>query len=185
MDRQRGLRYPRARIATLACPLALESKIKLMRAKLQASPKNRYSECGGHRLSKACTMLARPVLVMALVIALCGCDLGKKGDPGPAGPEGPKGEAGAPGLPGPPGPPGPPGSQGEQGPASPTIRVVRTDCLNNATCSVACGGHEILVTAYCGPSRTPPSYPSERKASCGINSDAANSPLVAICAGMP
>ena len=130
-------------------------------------------------------MLARYSLAVALLVVLCGCDVGKKGDPGAVGAGGPKGEAGVPGLPGPPGPAGPAGPQGERGPPSPTVRVVRMNCLNNATCSVSCGGDEILVTAYCGPSRTAPSYPSERKASCGINSDTANSPLVAICAASP
>ncbi len=39
------------------------------------------------------------------------------------------------------------------------------------------------IGAYCGPSRIAPTYTSERQASCGINPEAANSPLVAVCAG--
>jgi collagen triple helix repeat protein len=130
-------------------------------------------------------MLARRLLALALLIVLCGCDMGKKGDPGAPGSSGPKGDPGTAGLTGPVGPAGPPGPQGERGQPSPTIRVVRTSCLNNATCAVACRGDEILILAYCGPSRAAPSYPSGRQASCGINADAANSPLVAICSAAP
>jgi hypothetical protein len=108
-------------------------------------------------------MLARRLLALALLIVLCGCDMGKKGDPGAPGSSGPKGDPGTAGLTGPVGPAGPPGPQGERGQPSPTIRVVRTSCLNNATCAVACRGDEILILAYCGPSRAAPSYPSERQ----------------------
>jgi hypothetical protein len=118
-------------------------------------------------------------------VALCGCDSGKKGDAGAPGAAGPKGEQGDQGAPGPVGPAGPPGPQGEQGPPSPTMRVVHVNCLHNGTCTANCRGDEILVTAYCGPSRTAPTYTSERQASCGLNPDAANTPLVVICAGAP
>lgn len=130
-------------------------------------------------------MLTRRLLVLALLVLLCGCFEGKKGDQGPPGPEGAKGEPGQTGIIGPVGPAGPPGPQGDQGPPSPTLRVVRVNCLHNATCAAGCRGDEVLVTAYCGPSRTAPTYSSERQVSCGINADAANNPLVVICAGAP
>jgi Collagen triple helix repeat (20 copies) len=116
-------------------------------------------------------------------VAVTSCDGGTKGDAGPPGLTGQKGEPGERGGTGPVGPPGPPGPQGEQGPPSPTVRVVRMNCLHNGTCAAGCRGDEILVIAYCGPSRIAPTYTSERQASCGINPEAANSPLVAVCAG--
>jgi hypothetical protein len=130
-------------------------------------------------------MGARCLILLALVVGLCGCDSGKKGDAGPPGSPGPRGEQGPQGIQGQVGPTGPPGPQGEQGPPSPTIRVVRTNCLTNATCTFACRGNEVLVIAYCGPTRADPTYLNERNASCGINSAASNSPLVAICAAAP
>jgi hypothetical protein len=130
-------------------------------------------------------MLMRRLLVLALLVALSGCFEGNKGDPGPAGPAGAKGDPGQPGNAGPVGPAGPPGPQGEQGPPSPTLRIVRMNCLQNAACTAGCRGDEVLVTAYCGPSRAAPTYNSERQAICGINADAANTPLVIICAGTP
>jgi hypothetical protein len=130
-------------------------------------------------------MFARCLMGAALLLLLCSCDSGEKGDPGAAGPAGAKGEQGAQGIQGPVGPTGPPGPQGERGPPSPTIRVVRTECLSNATCTAGCRGDEILVIAYCGPSRSVPTYPSERQASCGLNSEHANSPVVAVCAEAP
>lgn len=130
-------------------------------------------------------MFGQRLIALALLIILCGCDWGKKGDPGSAGPEGPKGETGAQGIQGPVGPAGPPGPQGEQGPPSPTIRVVRINCLTNATCTFGCRGDEVLVNAYCGPSRAAPTYLNERQVSCGINSALANSPLIAICTAAP
>jgi Collagen triple helix repeat (20 copies) len=130
-------------------------------------------------------MFARRLITVLLLFALSACDWGKKGDPGAPGTEGPKGETGAQGPPGPIGAAGPVGPRGEQGPPSPTIRVVRLDCLTNATCTSGCRGDEVLVTAYCGSSRTAPTYPNEREASCGINPILANSPLIVICAGVP
>jgi collagen triple helix repeat protein len=134
-------------------------------------------------------MLTRLVALIPLgfmlLVVLCACDSGKKGDPGTPGLPGPKGEQGAPGATGPVGPAGAPGPQGELGPPSPTVRVVRMNCLHNGTCAASCRGDEILVAAYCGPSRTAPTYTSERQASCGLNADAANTPLVVICAGAP
>lgn len=130
-------------------------------------------------------MLTRRLLVLALFVVLSGCFEGEKGDRGATGPAGPRGDPGQRGAAGPVGPAGPPGPQGEQGPPSPTLRVVRVNCKNNATCTGGCRGDEVLVSAYCGPSRTDPTYIGERQASCGINVLAANTPLVAICAGLP
>jgi len=120
----------------------------------------------------------------ALLLALAGCGQGPKGDPGPPGPAGPKGDPGMSGGTGPVGPPGPPGPQGPQGAPSPTIRVIRSDCLA-VYCSVMCRGDEVLVSAYCGPSRNPATFLGERQASCGVDATAANKPLVAICAAAP
>lgn len=130
-------------------------------------------------------MFARHLLAFGVLVALCGCDWGEKGDPGAPGVAGAKGDPGSQGIEGPVGPAGPPGPRGERGPPSPTIRVVRVDCLSNATCTIGCRGDEILVIAYCGPSRAASSYVSERQASCGIDSDRANSPATAICAAAP
>jgi hypothetical protein len=131
-------------------------------------------------------MRAEHLLTLVLLMGVAGCDWeGQKGDPGTPGPAGPRGETGAPGIQGPIGPAGPSGPQGEPGPPSPTMRVVRMNCLHNGICTGGCRGDEILVTAYCGPSRTAPTYTSERQASCGINVDAASTPLIAFCAGAP
>jgi hypothetical protein len=130
-------------------------------------------------------MLTRRLLLLALLVVLSGCFEGKKGDQGATGPAGARGDPGQRGVTGPAGPAGPPGPQGEQGPPSPTLRVVRVNCKHNGACTGGCGGDEVLVTAYCGPSRTAPTYTSERQATCRINALAANTPLVAICAGAP
>jgi len=124
-------------------------------------------------------------LVVALVVAgLAGCSKGPKGDPGPVGPPGPAGEPGPQGPPGPVGPQGPPGPQGEQGPPSPTVRVIRNNCLSG-DCTASCRGNEVLVSAYCGPSRNQPTFLGERQVSCGIEANAANAPLVAFCVMAP
>jgi hypothetical protein len=120
------------------------------------------------------------VVIAALALALAGCGQGPKGDSGPAGPPGPKGEPGPAGPPGPVGLPGPPGPQGEQGPPSPTVRVIRSNCLAGE-CSATCRGNEILATAYCGPARNPATFIGERQASCGVEVNSANVPLVAVC----
>jgi Collagen triple helix repeat (20 copies) len=122
------------------------------------------------------------VLVGLLLVGLAGCGQGQKGDPGLPGPAGPKGDAGAAGPPGPIGPPGPPGPQGVQGPPSPTMRIIRRDCLSSGDCAVSCRGDEVLVSAYCGPSRRQPTFVGERQASCGVEATTANAPLVAVCA---
>jgi hypothetical protein len=126
----------------------------------------------------------RLILAGLLMVALAGCSKGPKGDPGAAGPPGPQGEPGAAGPPGPVGPPGPPGPQGESGPPSPTLRVIRNNCLG-AACTAACRGNEVLVSAYCGPSRSRPTFLDERQVSCGIEANKANAPLVAFCAQAP
>jgi hypothetical protein len=126
----------------------------------------------------------RLILACLLLAGLAGCGQGPKGDPGPAGSPGPKGETGAPGPTGPVGPPGPPGPRGEQGPPSPTVRVVRKDCLVGG-CTASCRGDEVLVSAYCGPERNPPTFIGERQVSCGVESNAANAPLVAVCVASP
>jgi hypothetical protein len=130
---------------------------------------------------------ARSLLVLAmLAISLClsGCgedSKGPKGDPGPPGPPGPMGEAGQQGPAGPQGPPGPPGPPGSRGLASQT-RVVRVDCVLQS-CQVKCDTNEVLVNAYCGPSRKAATFLSEISASCGLTPSASDSPIVAICVG--
>ena len=122
---------------------------------------------------------ARFIVAAALIALLAGCGQGPKGDAGPPGPQGPKGDTGAAGPTGPVGPPGPPG------PPSPTVRVVRKDCLSGGGCSASCRGDEILVSAYCGPARNPATLVGERGVSCGVEANAANVPLVAICVAAP
>jgi hypothetical protein len=64
------------------------------------------------------------------------------------------------------GPAGPKGPQGDAGPPSPAsgIRIVHSNC-DETTCLVQCGENEMLLTAYCGPIETPPSFqPSEPQA---------------------
>jgi hypothetical protein len=129
--------------------------------------------------------IARLIVAAALIALLAGCRQGPKGDAGAPGPQGPKGDTGAAGPTGPVGPTGPPGPQGEQGPPSPTIRVVRKDCLTGGGCSATCRGDEILVSAYCGPARNPATFVGERGVSCGVEANAANVPLVAICVAAP
>lgn len=128
---------------------------------------------------------ARLIVAAGLIALLAGCGQGPKGNSGPPGPQGPKGETGAAGPTGPVGPPGPPGPQGEQGPPSPTVRVIRKDCLTGGGCSASCRGDETLVSAYCGPSRNPATFVGERDVTCGVKSNAANVPLVAICVASP
>ena len=120
------------------------------------------------------------VLALSLFAGLAACGKGPQGDAGPAGPQGPKGD---PGLAGPPGPPGPQGESGQPGPLSPSIRVIRSDCASG--CSVECQDNEVLITAYCGPTRNQAQFLSERGASCGPGPSASNTPLVAVCIGSP
>jgi Collagen triple helix repeat (20 copies) len=126
----------------------------------------------------ACTT----VVLMGLTCGLAACGKGPQGDTGPAGP---KGDVGAPGPVGPAGPAGPPGPQGAAGPAGPagapgaSVRVVRSDCTSG--CTVQCKENEVLVTAYCGPTRNAAQFLGERGASCGPDTSPANTPLVAVC----
>ena len=82
------------------------------------------------------------------------------------------------------GPPGPKGPPGDAGPPSTTsgIRIVRSNC-DETTCRVQCGDNEMLLTAYCGPSRNTAIIPTERAATCR-SPVPANNPLVAVCAQM-
>jgi deoxycytidylate deaminase len=65
------------------------------------------------------------------------------------------------------------------------MRVVRANCLSGGECAVTCRGDEILATAYCGPTRNQPNFIGERQASCGVEANTANAPLVAICVQAP
>lgn len=117
-------------------------------------------------------------ILVCVLIASCGKpEPGPKGDQGPAGPPGPPGQ---PGASGPPGPTGPQGAQGPAGPAS-SIRIVQRNCAGS-TCIAECNANEVLVSAYCGPTRGAANFLTERSASCGIIANPANSPLVAVCA---
>jgi Collagen triple helix repeat (20 copies) len=120
------------------------------------------------------------LLALALAAALAGCGKGPKGDPGPRGPPGPQGVPGPPGPQGPPGPAGPMGPRGEQGPPSPSIRVIRKECLAG-NCNVSCRADEVLVNAYCGPTRGAATFLGERAVSCGVEARPGESPLVAVC----
>jgi hypothetical protein len=122
-------------------------------------------------------------LLVAASVSLAGCGKGPQGDTGPAGPQGPKGDAGPAGPLGPPGPAGPQGPQGAQGAPSPSVRVVKSDCVSG--CTVQCQDSEILVTAYCGPTRNQAQFLGERGASCGPVASPSNAPLVAVCVGSP
>jgi hypothetical protein len=58
------------------------------------------------------------------------------------------------------------------------------DCLVGG-CSATCRGDEVLVSAYCGPARNAATFLGEREVSCGVEANAANGPLVAICVASP
>ncbi len=120
-------------------------------------------------------------LLAGVSISVAGCGKGPQGDAGPAGPQGPKGDAGPVGPAGPPGPQGTAGPAGPAGLPSPSVRVVKSDCLSG--CTVQCRDNEVLVNAYCGPTRNPAQFLGERGASCGPDSSPANAPLVAVCVG--
>jgi hypothetical protein len=124
------------------------------------------------------------VVAVALLAGLAACGKGQQGDAGAAGPQGPKGDAGPVGPIGPPGPAGPAGPQGQQGAPSPSVRVIRNDCISSA-CTVECHENEVLVTAYCGPTRNPAQFLAERSASCGPAASPSNAPLVAVCIASP
>ena len=120
---------------------------------------------------------AHLLLVFALLSGLAGCGKGPQGDTGPAGPKGDVGPAGPAGPKGEAGPAGPAGPKGDMGPAGPSgVRIARSDCASGS-CTVECRENEVLVTAYCGSSRTPALFSKERSASCGPP----DTPLVAVC----
>jgi len=58
------------------------------------------------------------------------------------------------------------------------------DCLSDG-CAAPCRGDEILVSAYCGPTRNQATFVGERRVSCGVQANAANAPPVAICVMAP
>lgn len=120
-------------------------------------------------------------LLLAISGSLAGCGKGPQGDKGPPGPQGPKGDVGPAG---PAGPPGPAGPQGQAGPPSPSIRIVKSDCVSGG-CTVQCQDNEILVTAYCGPTRNQAQFLGERSASCGQTAPSSSGPLVAVCVAAP
>jgi hypothetical protein len=123
---------------------------------------------------------AHLVLAFILLAGLAGCGKGPQGATGPAGPPGPKGDVGAVGPAGPKGDTGAAGPKGDTGPAGPPgssgVRIVRSDCAAGS-CTVECDEKEVLVTAYCGPNRSPALFSKERSASCGPP----DTPLVAVC----
>ncbi len=126
------------------------------------------------------------MLLMGFACGLAACGKGPKGDTGPAGPQGPKGDVGAVGPAGPAGPPGPQGQAGPAGPPGPpgaSVRVLKSDCTSG--CTVQCKENEVLVTAYCGPTRNPAQILGERGASCGPETSPSNAPLVAVCVAGP
>jgi collagen triple helix repeat protein len=119
-------------------------------------------------------------LLSCVLIAGCGQGpAGPKGDTGAQGPPGPKGETGAAGAPG---PQGPQGQAGAPGPAA-NFRILKTSCATE-TCIAECDSSEVLVTAYCGPTRKAATFLTEKSASCGVVPTASNSPLVAVCASV-
>ena len=50
---------------------------------------------------------------------------------------------------------------------------------------MTCHDDEVLVTAYCGPTRKAATFLDERGASCGFEPNPANDPLVAVCVTSP
>jgi hypothetical protein len=61
--------------------------------------------------------------------------------------------------------------------------VVKSDCATG--CTVQCKESEVLVTAYCGPTRNAAQILGERGASCGPEASPANTPLVVVCVAAP
>ena len=122
----------------------------------------------------------RLLTAVTLCILIAGCQPGPPGPPGQAGAAGAPGATGDQGSTGPPGPPGPAGPVGPPGPAS-SIRILRKSCIAEK-CVAECASNEVLVTAYCGPSRAQASFLTERSASCGVLPNVTNSPLVVVCA---
>jgi hypothetical protein len=112
----------------------------------------------------------RTLIVVTLAVGLASCGKmpqGEKGDPGPPGPAGAKGD---------------PGPRGPAGPAG-AMRVVRANC-DATNCTAQCGDDEVLLIAYCGATRIPATFPTERSATCRARTPA-NNPLIAACAKSP
>jgi hypothetical protein len=131
-------------------------------------------------------LVGRWLVTVAVAGALASCGQGPQGPKGEAGPPGPPGQKGDPGAQGPGGQSGPAGQQGPQGPAGPTegVRVIRSNCDIGA-CTAECHENEILVAAYCGISRNPAVFLTERAVSCGVERNPANIPLIAVCVMAP
>ena len=85
---------------------------------------------------------------------------------------GPQGERG------PTGPAGPAGARGPAGEAA--IRIVRAECVAN-TCTAECAEDEMLLSAYCSPTRSPVTYPTEHSALCRAQSSRVKVEVVAAC----
>ena len=127
-------------------------------------------------------------IAFSLCLASCGESTpGPKGEPGATGTPGEKGDAGPAGPPGPPGAPGPQGAEGPAGPPAAAgsagegaVRVIRSNCDATA-CRTECNQNEVLVTAYCGPRRSPVTLINERAVTCPTRG-APSSPLVVVCA---
>jgi len=118
-----------------------------------------------HRTYRSRTWPA--LIVIALALAGCGkAGPGEKGDPGP---------------------PGAKGDTGPRGPAGPsaagTIRIVKANC-DATSCAAQCGDDEVLLIAYCGATRIPATFPTERSATCRARTPA-NNPIIAACAKAP
>jgi hypothetical protein len=62
--------------------------------------------------------------------------------------------------------------------------VLRSGCVAG-NCTLTCRDNEVLVTAYCGPNRNAATLLAERSASCGVEANTANGPLVVVCVGAP
>jgi hypothetical protein len=60
------------------------------------------------------------------------------------------------------------------------VRIIRLNC-SNGSCIAECRDNEIMTTAYCGPTRNPANFLTERSASCGVIPSTVNNPLVAVC----
>jgi hypothetical protein len=111
----------------------------------------------------------RVLIAFALFAVLAGCGNN---------PPGPKGDSGPAGQMGPAGPKGDPGPAGLA--AASAIRIIRSNC-DATSCAAQCGDDEVMLIAYCGATRNPAAFPTERSASCRLRNPA-NSPLIAACA---
>jgi hypothetical protein len=96
-------------------------------------------------------------------------DVEMRGFTGPRGPPGERGPVGAAG------PAGPRGAAGDTG-----VRMHRVDC-STGTCTAECNDDEVLLTAYCSPSRAPAAYPNEHTALCRTQGVRAKVEVVAAC----